>query len=84
MPPQRRGAALDERPEHAPMVTREPRPVRLQKLIAVSAHDVGHLVGWPRHRRCNRRERVTVSGRDTVRASKGLGTAAKCRRDRCK
>jgi hypothetical protein len=24
--------------------------VRFQKTIAVLAHDVGHLEGWPRHR----------------------------------
>ena len=82
MPAQRRRAALDERPEHAPVVAGEPRPVRLEKAIAVSAHDVGHLEGWPRHRGCNLRERVTVSGLDTRRVSKGLGTAVKCLRDR--
>jgi hypothetical protein len=43
MPAQRRRAALDERPEDALMLAREPGPMRLQKPIAVSAHDVGHL-----------------------------------------
>ena len=30
--------------------------VRLQEAIAMSAHDVGHLEGWPRHRLCSRRD----------------------------
>jgi hypothetical protein len=76
--------ALDKRPEDALMLAREPGPMRLEKPIAESAHDVGHLIGWPRHRGCNLRERVTVSGLDTRRVSKGLGTAAKWRRDRCR
>ena len=40
-----------------------------------------HLTGWRAHRGCTRRERATVSGLDTVSASSGFGTAAKCRRD---
>ena len=82
MPAQRRGAALDQRPEDAPMLVREPRPMRLQKLIAVSAHDVGHLEGWPAHGRRFRRDRGAVSGADTGSASSGLATACRCRCER--
>ena len=82
MPAQRRRAALDERPEHAPMVAGEPRPVRLQKPIAVSAHDVGHLEGWPAHGLRFRRDRAAVSGAATGIASSGLATACRCRCDR--
>ena len=65
MPAQRRRAALDEGPEHAPMLAREPRPVRLEKAIAVLAHDVGHLEGWPGHRfRFRRGSRRGVGRRD--------------------
>ena len=37
VPAQRRRAALDQRPEDASMLAGEPRPVPLQKPIAVSA-----------------------------------------------
>ena len=84
MPAQRRRAALDERPEHAPMLAREPRPVRLQKPIAVSAHDVGHLEGWPAHGLRFRRDRGAVSGAETGSASSGLATACRCRCERCR
>jgi ABC-type uncharacterized transport system YnjBCD ATPase subunit len=82
MPAQRRRAALDQRSEHAPMVAGEPRSVRLQKLIAVSAHDVGHLPGWPTHGLRKRRDRAAVSGAETGIASSGLVTACRCRCDR--
>jgi hypothetical protein len=44
------------------MLPGDPGAVRLQKTIAVLAHDVGHLKGWPRHRLCFRRVRRAVSG----------------------
>src|SRR5712691_5523086 len=78
----RRRAALDQGPKHAPMPAREPHPVRLQKTIAVSAHDVGHLEGWPRHRLCFRRDRRAVSGAATESASSGFATACRWRRER--
>jgi hypothetical protein len=49
VPAERRGAALGDGPEHAPMLPGHPRMVGIQKAIAVLAHDVGHLEGWPRH-----------------------------------
>jgi len=82
MPAQRRRAALDERPEDASMLAGEPGPMRLEKPIAESAHDVGHLEGWPAHDLRFRRDRGAVSGAETGIASSGLATACRCRCDR--
>ena len=46
MAAQRRGAAARQGAEHAPVLPREPGPVRLDEAIAVFADDVGHLEGW--------------------------------------
>ena len=81
---ERRGPALRQGPENAPMMPSQPGLVRLQKAIAILAHDIGHLVGWPRHRLCNRRDLYAVSGPVIVIASKGLATPYKCRCDKCR
>jgi hypothetical protein len=60
------------------MLAGHPGAVRLQKTIAVLAHDVGHLEGWPRHRLYFRRVRRAVSGPAIVSASKGFATACRC------
>ena len=78
VPAERRGAALGDGPEDAPMLPGHPGAVRLQKAIAVLAHDVGHLEGWPRHRRCFSRVRRAVSGAESVSASSGFATACRC------
>ena len=78
MPAERGGAALRDRTEHAPMLPRHPRAVGLQEAIAMSAHDVGHLEGWPRHRGCFSRDRRAVSGPEIVSASRGFATAWRC------
>ena len=44
------------------MLRGQPGAMRLEEAVAVLAHDVGHLEGWPGHRWCSRRERRTVSG----------------------
>jgi hypothetical protein len=72
-----RRSALRDRLEHMSMLFRDPRAVGVQDAIAMLAHDVGHLEGWPRHRGCNLRERFTVSGLETCSASNGLATACK-------
>ena len=82
MPAERRGAALRDRAEHAPMLPGDPRAVGVQEAIAMSAHDVGHLEGWPRHRLCFRRVRRAVSGPAMGSASRGLATACRCFCDR--
>jgi hypothetical protein len=61
MPAQRRGAAPCDGPEDASMLPGDPRVVGVQQAIAVLAHDVGHLEGWPRHRRCFSRHLVRHS-----------------------
>ena len=60
------------------MLSRDPRAVGVQEAIAVLAHDVGHLEGWPRHRLCFSRVRRAVSGAVSVSASSGLATACRC------
>ena len=57
------------------MLRGHPGAVPRQDPIAMSAHDVGHLEGWPRHRLRNRRVRRTVSAAETGSASRGLATA---------
>jgi hypothetical protein len=82
VPAQRRRAAPDQRPEDASMLAGEPGPLRLEKPIAESAHDVSHLERWPTHGLRKRRDRGAVSGAETGNASSGLATACKCRCDR--
>ena len=78
MPAECRGAALGDGPEDAPMLPGHPGAVRLQEAIAMLAHDVGHLEGWPRHRLCFNRVRRAVSGPAIVSASSGFATACRC------
>lgn len=54
--------------EHCAVTITPSGPVLLQDAIAVSAHEVGHLEGWPRHRLWSRRVRRTVSAPDPKRA----------------
>src|SRR4026209_1307221 len=84
MPAERGGPALRDRTEHTPMLPRPPRAVGLQDAIAMSAHDVGHLEGWPRHRGCLSRDRRAVSGPEIVSASSGFATAWRCFCERCR
>jgi hypothetical protein len=78
VPAECRRSTLANGPEDAPMLSGHPDTVRLQKTIAVSAHDVGHLEGWSRHRRCFSRVRRAVSGAERISASRGLATACRC------
>ena len=76
------GATLRDCAEDTSMRARDPGRVGLQKAIAMLAHDVGHLEGWPRHRLCFSRVRRAVSGPEIVSASRGLATACRCFCDR--
>ena len=78
VPAECRRSTLGDGPEDAPMLSGHPGAVRLQKTIAVLAHDVSHLERWPRHRRCFSRVRRAVSGAERVSASRGLATACRC------
>ena len=75
VPAERRGAAVGNRPKHAPMLPGDPRGVDVQKAIAVLAHDVGHLKGWPRHRCASTGSDAPCRDR-IVSASSGFATAA--------
>jgi len=84
MASERSRPALNQGPQDASMLAGKPSPMRLEKAIAMSAHDVGHLVGWPRHRFCNRRDLYAVSGVASAIVSRGFATPCKCRCDNCK
>ena len=84
VPAERRGAALRDRPQDAPMLPADPGAMLFHEAIAMSADDVGHLEGWPRHRWRSRRVRRTVSDAETGIASSGLATACRCRCDKCR
>ena len=84
VPAECRRSTLGDGPEDAPMLSGHPGAVRLQKTIAVLAHDVGHLKGWPRHRFCNRRDLYTASGVTTAIVSSGLTTPCRWRCDKCR
>ena len=78
VPAECRRSTLGDGSEDTPMLAGRPRPVPLQKAIAVLAHDVSHLEGWPCHRRCFSRVRRAESGAESVSASRGLATAWRC------
>ncbi len=77
-------AATDDRVHHLAVLPGQVRSVALPKTVARCAEDVGHLKGGLRHRFTRLLECLTSSDLDTSIASKGLGTACKWRRDRCK
>jgi hypothetical protein len=76
-------AALDG-VEYAQVVPRKPGPVLLDEAPLVLSDDIGHLERWPVHRLRNFRESFTLSGLEKLIVSKGLATAVKCFRERCR
>ena len=56
----------------------------LDETAAGDAEDVGHLEGGPAHRFARLLESLASVGAETVSDSIGLGTACRCRRDRCR
>lgn len=84
MPAERGGAALHDRAKHTAMQPGDPRAVGLHEAFAMSAHNVGHLEGWPRHRGRFTYERRAVSGPEIVSASSGLAAACRCFCERCR
>ena len=84
MTAQCRGAAADDGIEHLAMRPCKMQLLLLQKPVARSTDDVGHLEGGPAHRLIFLLERFTSSGLDTSIASSGLGTACRWRRDKCR
>ena len=77
MPAQRRRAALDERPEDASMLAREPGPLRLEKPIAESAHD--RLDGGFRHRGVDAAPDGHAAAQGRCEGWASSGEAARCR-----
>jgi hypothetical protein len=84
MPTQGRSPAVGDGAQHTEMLRCQPAPMGLDEACPELANDIGHLEGWPRHRLWSRRERCAVSGVDTAIVSRGLATACRCRRDRCR
>jgi hypothetical protein len=78
-----RAAKLDG-VEHAQMEPRQPGPVLCDEAIAVLSDDISHLGGWLIHCFCFFRERLTLSGLETVIVSRGLTTAVRCLCERCR
>ncbi len=84
MAAQRGRAAVLDGVEHTQVVPRKPGTVLLDEAVLVLADDIGHLEGWPVHRFCNFRESLMLSGLETSIVSRGLATAVKCFRERCR
>ena len=84
MTAQRRGAAANDSIEHLAMRPCKVRLVLLPESVARCADDVGHLEGGPAHRFINLLDRFTSWGLETSMASRGLATACRWRRDRCR
>ena len=84
MSAQGRSAAADDCIEHLAMLPRKVCSVVLPKSVAGCSDYVGHLKGGPTHRLISLLERFTWSGLDTSIASRGLGTACRWRRDKCR
>src|SRR5713226_10361176 len=79
------GAATPDGAQHLQMLIAEPRLMLVDEAVTLRVNDVGHLHGGPRHERfCSFRERFTLSGPEMVIVSKGLTTASRCFRDRCR
>src|SRR5712692_2350024 len=85
MPAEGSGATALDGPKGFELLKAKARSIPLQKAIALRAQNVGHLKGGPSHSSFVRlKRRLTLSVPARIRASSGLLTACKCRRDRCR
>jgi hypothetical protein len=84
MTPECRRAAMLDGAQHFQLLPGQSGPVALDEVLAVLSNDIGHLEGGPIHFLCFLRDRRTVSGLETFIVSSGLGTACRCRRERCR
>ena len=84
MAAQCRCAAADDSIERLAMRPCKMRLLLFPETVARRTNDVGHLEGGPTHRFLSLLERFTSSGLETSMASSGLGTACRCRRDKCR
>jgi len=84
MTSKRSRAATDDGVHHLAVLGGEMRSMPLQEVAAGATQNVGHLKGGPVHPFTRLLECFTSLDVDTARASSGLATACKCRRDRCR
>ena len=77
-------AATDDGVHHLAVLRGEMRSIPLDEAAAGSTEDVGHLKGGPAHRLARLLESLVSTEVETVSDSIGLGTACRCRRDRCR
>ena len=77
-------AATDDGVHHLAVLGGEMRSMPFQKAVARGTQNVGQLKGGPAHPFTRLLECFTSPDVDTARASRGLATACKCRRDRCR
>ncbi len=84
MASERRRAATEDRVHHLAVLRGEMGSMLLEEAAAGYAEDVGHLKGGPAHRFARLLESLASAEVETVSDSIGLGTACRCRRDRCR
>ena len=84
MTAERRCAATDDGVHHLAVLRGEMRSMPLDEAAAGYAEDVGHLKGGPAHRFARLLESLASAEVEIVSDSIGLGTACRCRRDRCR
>jgi hypothetical protein len=84
MTTERRRAATDDSVHHLAVLRGEIRSMPYDEAAAGCAEDVGHLKGGPAHRFARLLESLASAEVETVSDSIGLGTACRCRRDRCR
>jgi len=84
MTAERRCAATDDGIHRLAVLRGEMRSMPLDEAAAGYTKDVGHLKGGAVHRFACLLESVASAEVETVSDSIGLGTACRCRRDRCR
>ena len=77
-------AATDDGVHHLAVLWSKMRSMPLDEAAAGYTEDVGHLKGGPAHRFARLLESLASAKVETVSDSIGLGTACRCRRDRCR
>ena len=78
-------SATRDRIEHLAMLMGKMRAVSFPEAVAHAVDDVGHLKGGPVHRCTRLLSRFSSATGTTIwRASSGLATACRWRRDKCR
>ena len=84
MTTERRRAATDDGVHHLAVLGCKMRSVPLEEAAAGSTEDIGHPKGGPGHTATRLLECFASLDADGGRASSGLATGRRCRRDRCR